>query len=380
MKRWLGWIAVVVVLAVVVVWRIAAIGETTPARSIEEIQAAEGIPVDVAVVREGRLTVVTDVAGVVEGLRQSTLRAPADYKAGPVHVSVGDRVRRGQRLLSFDSQTSPDRAARLAQARERYENAKRQYDRLAPLLDAGAISESDLDDARTALEVARADLADARLKLDVVSPIDGVVTLVAVRPGDAVASGDVVAQVAVLDSVRVTADVAQDVAARLRVGAAVHVAAVADAGVTAEGAHANAAGSIRRVALGADPTNRLFRVEAVLANADLRLRPGQTITMSVASEVTAASTLVPQRALLGQEDVTPGSSQEVYVVRGRRAQRTRVDLGAVATEVVAVRSGVVPGDTVVVFGANKVTDGVKVRIHHVETGSEGSSSKEAVAQ
>jgi multidrug efflux pump subunit AcrA (membrane-fusion protein) len=170
MKKIIIGAVVVVALGAVIAVRIAQRSDKTPARSIEEIHAEEGVPVDVATVRNDTISVVRLVSGVTSGVRQSVLRSPAAYKIAEVLVREGARVQRGDVLVRFDTRTSPDRMARLTQVTEAYENAKRQVVRLEPLFAAGAVAESDLDAARTQLAIAEADLRNSRLELETVSP------------------------------------------------------------------------------------------------------------------------------------------------------------------------------------------------------------------
>jgi membrane fusion protein (multidrug efflux system) len=362
MKKIVIWIVVVVVIAAIVYTRVGKRGEETPARSIGEIHAAEGVPVDVVTVRTGTVTVVREVTGVVQGIRQSTLRASGAYKIADVVAREGDRVRRGQTLIRYDTVISPDHMARLDQVTEAYENAKRQVDRLEPLFEEGAIAESELDAARTALAIAQADLRNARLELEVVSPLDGLATLIAVRSGDVVDVGDVVAQVAILDSVRVEADVSGEVVREVRAGAPVILEERFAAGRAAD----RVDGRITRVSLGANPDTKLFRVEAVLDNADGLLRPGLMVTVNAVIDRVGPVTVMPRLAILGDESVVPGSTHEVFAVNDGVAHRRTVEVGQVEDEVVEVVSGVTDGDKVVVFGANRLKDGVKTRFHKID--------------
>ncbi len=365
MKKIVIWVVVIVVVAAIVYSRVGNRSNEAPARSIGEIHAAEGVPVDVITVRTGTITVLREITGLVSGIRQSTLRASGDYKIAKVVTREGERVRRGQTLIRYDTAISPDRMARIDQVRESYENAKRQVDRLEPLYKEGAISESDLDAARTALAIAEADLRDARLELAVASPIDGVATLIAVRAGDSVESGDVVAQVAILDSVRIEADVSGEAVRELRSGAQVYLsefAAVQSAQYEAE----RADGRITRVSLGANPDTRLFRVEAVLDNADRSLRPGQVVTLEAVVDRVGPVTVMSQLAILGDKAVVPGSVHDVFVVDDGVAVRKSVEIGQSEEDVVEVVSGLANGDKVVVFGANRLKDGMKTKLHKVD--------------
>jgi RND family efflux transporter MFP subunit len=363
MKARIVWIAVVVVIVAGIAALISARGEDTPARSIAEIHEADGVPVDVATVHRGDVTVVVEVVGEVTGARQSTLRSSGEQKISRVNVREGQRVRRGQTLVEYDVAVSPDRVARLQQTREAYENAKRQVDRLEPLFETGAISESDLDAAKTQLAIAAANMRDSRLELEVVSPIDGVATLIAVREGDSVADGAVVAQVAALDSVRVVADVSGATAALLDRGDAVHAAG--DEVVRSEFAQVPR-GVIVRVSLGADPDTRLFRVEALLDNRDGRLMPGDVMRLGVVIDEADNTVVIPSAALQGEEAPRAGAAAPVFVIREGVARLVDVTLGLVADEDVEATSGVGPGERVVVFGANLLEDGAKVRLHRID--------------
>jgi membrane fusion protein (multidrug efflux system) len=358
MKKAIIWIVVIAVIVVVVATRMMRRDEGPAARSIEEIHAEEGVPVDVATVREGTITVIREITGLVSGIRQSVLRAPDDYKIEKVVVREGQRVKRGQTLAHFDTDISPDRMARVAQVRESYENAKRQVARLEPLYEEGAIAESELDAARTRLAIAEADLRNARLELEVVSPIDGVATLIACRSGDAVEAGDVVAQVAVLDSVRIESDVSGGTVSELRSGQPVYLDGMA-------GGEAPAPGRLTRVALGANPDTRLFRVEATLDN-NSELRPGLVVTLEVIVDRVGPVTVISESALLGDEAPAPGGRFDVWAVSDNTAVRTTIEIGQSAEGLVEVRSGLDNGDHVVIFGGNRLKDGAKIRLHRVD--------------
>jgi membrane fusion protein (multidrug efflux system) len=358
MKRVLIWIVVTAAIVVVVALRVTRSGKGPAARSIAEIHEEEGVPVDVATVRTGTITVVREITGEVSGIRQSVLRSPGDYKIETVEVSEGQRVKRGQTLVRFDTDISPERMARLVQARESFDNAKRQVARLEPLYREGAIAESELDAARTQLAIAEADLRRAKLDLEVVSPIDGVATFVAVRSGDAVEAGDVVAQVAVLDSMRVAADVAGGTVTELRSGQPVYLDG------TATGADPPR-GRLTRVALGANPDTRLFRVEATMKN-DGDLRPGLVVTLSVVVDRVGPVTVVSESALQIDEEPEPGGRYDVWAIVEGVAEKTAVEVGRSAEGLVEVRSGLTVDDQVVVFGANRLREGSKVRLHRVD--------------
>jgi membrane fusion protein (multidrug efflux system) len=198
--------------------------------------------------------------------------------------------------------------------------------------------------------------------LEVVSPLDGVATLIAVRAGDAVDVGDVVAQVAILDSVRVQADVSGEAVRELRAGQTVLLEARFAAGREPD----RVDGRITRVSLGSNPDTRLFRVEAILDNADRILRPGLTVTLDVVVDRVGPVTVMPRSAVVDDRAVVPGSEHEVFTVAGGVAGIKTVEIGQVSDELVELVTGVGDGDQVVVFGANRLKDGAKAKLHRVD--------------
>ncbi len=361
MKR-IVWIVVLVVIVGAGIFRVATRERKAPARSIQDIQAEQGIPVDVATVKRGAVRVVREVVGEVAGAQQSTLRSPGAQKIARVAVREGERVGRGQTLLEFDITVAPDRMARLSQVKETYENARRQVDRLTPLFAEGAVSESDLDAAKMQLAIAAADLRNARLEVELVSPINGFVTLVTVRAGDAVDDAAVLVQVAVLDSLRVDANVSATAAAELAPGDAVFVGFQTGSPEAPRAAD----GRIKRVSLGADPDTRLFRVEATIRDGQRRLAPGQVVTLGVVVDEAADAILMPAEAIESETALVKGSRVPVFVIRDGVAHRVEVELGRIGNHAVEVASGLAAGDQVVVFGANRLTDGARAQLHKVD--------------
>ena len=191
-----------------------------------------------------------------------------------------------------------------------------------------------------------------------VSPIDGIATLIACRSGDAVEAGDVVAQVAVLDSVRVEADVSGGTVTELRSGQQVYLDGMSDS-------EEPAPGMLTRVALGANPDTRLFRVEASLDN-DGALRPGLVVTLEVIVDRVGPITVISEAALLTDEAPLPGGRYDVWTVAGGTAAKSTIEIGQTAEGLVEVRSGLDEGDHVVVFGGNRLGEGAKVRLHRID--------------
>ena len=101
------------------------------------------------------------LSGTLE-LTEHGLGAPVPGRLQTLHVDEGDRVSRGQLLATL----------------ERYEQAKRDYERLNNLLREGGTTQQ-------AVELAALALADQQIS----SPVDGVILLKIHEPGEVVVAG-----------------------------------------------------------------------------------------------------------------------------------------------------------------------------------------------
>ena len=104
-----------------------------------------------------------------------------------------------------------------------------------------------------------------------------------------------------------------------------------------------------------DPDSRTLDVEAELANADGRLRPGLFGRMEIPRRTIPEALLVPLTAVIEFE-----REKAVYVVEEGRARRRTVELGPVIGERTVITAGLSPGDRVVVAGQQQVAEGQSV--------------------
>jgi HlyD family secretion protein len=191
--------------------------------------------------------------------------------------------------------------------------------------------------AGLALELAKLEKAhqEARRVLSLATPTadrNGVVTWTLTEEGAAVRKGDVVARVADLSAFRVDASVPDAYAGRLRVGLPVQVridALVLDGSVTDVLPTVQNGVITVRVAL-ADPSHAA-------------LRPNLRVEAFIVTDHRDRALRVRKGSSTGGEGV-----QQVFVIRGDRAERRRVRFGIASFDYVEVAEGLAAGDEVVV--------------------------------
>lgn len=322
--------------------------------------ASPVIPVELAVATpQGATTAV-----VATGRYGARDEVPLAFKTGGVVarllVDEGDAVRPGQRLAALDLR---EMDALVAAARAGVEKAQRDAERLARLAADSVATRTQAQDAATALDAARAALAQAQVNREysvITAPEGGVIQQRLLAPGALAAPGQ---PVLVLGGARrgavMRAGLPDRDAVRVRPGdpATVRFAALDGAPL---------AGRVLLVGRAADPRTGTYPVEVALTGAgalplglvgELRILPRPT---SRPTPGAAASVAVPMAAVLEPD----GDSATVLVMVSPRdtvPQPRRVRLLGADGDA-ALLDGVASGTLVVARGAAYVTPGTVVRV------------------
>ncbi|MCG6954654.1 MAG: efflux RND transporter periplasmic adaptor subunit [Gemmatimonadetes bacterium] len=267
-----------------------------------------------------------------------------------VHVDVGAAVRQGDALVSLDAS---DIRARVSAARAQAELAERSYTRIENLQADGAASLQELDQAKAALEGARAQRVEAEAQeayAVVRAPFGGVVTRRDVDPGDLAVPGRPLFTLVAPGALKVVAELPGQRAGTLSVGDRIRV--------RAEGvAHA---GRVTRVVPALGEGSRTFRVEATLDGSTAGLIPGTYARLEVEREGEGPR-WVPEDAV-----ITRGQLTGVFAVEADTVRLRWVRLGQHRDGAVELLAGPAGGLTVVRHPDPGLTDGRPVAAAHEE--------------
>jgi membrane fusion protein (multidrug efflux system) len=117
------------------------------------------------------------------------------------------------------------------------------------------------------------------------------------------------------------------------------------------------AGEVRYVSPGLRADTRALIVEAIVKNADGRLKPGLFATARIEQAAKSPALLIPSSAI--QKTAT---ANRVFVINGDHAEERLITLGQAEGDRIEAASGLVKGDRVIVAGLEKLKDGALVRI------------------
>jgi membrane fusion protein, multidrug efflux system len=264
----------------------------------------------------------------------------------------GDRVEKGKKVLQVEVKSVQ---TRVTEARARYEQAVKDYNRMKKLYEEQIVSRSQLDAAQTTLETSKAALEAAGLTLDdgsLSSPISGTLNQLNVDKGEYINPGQVVMKIVNIDKVKVELPVPEKDILYFEEGQ--HVVLELE---QRNGETRTFTGVIEFVSLTADPTTRTYTVKVLVENPEHILRPGMIVRAQLVRRQLEAAIAVPFFCIIDRED-----GKAVFVVEDGVAHVRSIEYGIFQRGIVEIRSGLNVGDRLVIVGQRNLVDGVRVEV------------------
>lgn len=338
----------------------------------------------------GRIVRNVEFSGVLVPNHTVNIFAKMAGLATTVSADVGNKVQAGQLLVQIDTkelnaQLAVSEAAAagvgdqavqvksgMETARLNLEMAQRSYERTKTLLDTKVVTQSQLDDAQTKLDLAKAayetasrqyqtvsgsGLAQAQAQVNfikvqisnstITSPISGIVTNRNINPGEITSMSSPLLSIADVAVLKLQGNVSQDDVVRISVGGRVNV--VVDALSTN-----TYAGRVEQVGPIAAATGQYFPIVVSLKN-DGRLLAGMTAKASF-TWTGSEGILIPLSAVRDNQD----GHASVFVLADGRAHVRNVALGPRNDSEVLVISGLAASEPVAVSNVSALVDGMEV--------------------
>jgi RND family efflux transporter MFP subunit len=328
-------------LAAVVVWSGGFLSNKVDPAVLEH-EAGLAIPEGAATfeVAVESAPVRVEVVGTTASEEKINLSARIPAYVSEIFASAGDRVKKGQVLLTLDDR---DIRQQLAGAEAQLNQAQTEYDRAKQLFEREATTQQALTAAESMLAGARAQVEQVKVMLtyaQVTSPIDGIVTDRRIEAGDLANPG--MPLLAVYDPVRMRleAPVPVRLIDRLALGQAVEVALERPARVFQ--------GKVSEIVSEVDAASRTQLVKVRLDGVEGDVLPGTFGRLWVDAGPREA-VFVPASAV-----VRIGQLAFVQAVRDGRAVRRLVKTGPERNGSIEILSGLRAGDVLL---ANPIQEG-----------------------
>ncbi len=292
------------------------------------------------------------VAGVIRGIHEALLSARVAGEVQRVNVRLGERVVKGQALLTLSSRTL---GADLSQAAARRDFAASNYARIDRLYQDKSASRAEWEAARQSRDEAEAAYHAAKARLGwttITSPFPGRIVSRVAQEGEEVQPGTPLLTVADDRRLEVVAHVPDAL-----------VSGLAPASPVRFVSHGHEyAGRLVEISSGSDPVTHTVPVKVLLAptrkatakDRNAGLRPGGFGKLYIPVPGRAAIR-VPAKALIDHEGL-----HELFVVTSGHAELRYVRVGRSVGDMVEILSGLSPTEEVVLDPPSTLVDGMAV--------------------
>lgn len=338
-------------------------------------------PVTLMEVKTTTVPVRFEYVGQTAGSKEAEVRARVQGILEKRTYQEGGAVKAGQTLFIIDPKPyaaqAEQAAAALAQAQAQHAQAKRNLERLKPLVADSAISRREYDDAvsneetsAAAVKQAQARLTEAKLNLSyttVTAPVSGYASRALKSEGSLVTPGQdsLLTTVSQIDPMYVNFSIAENEQLRIsrQIAAGTLIAPDAKKGYEisvrqADGSIFPRKGRLEFIDPRINPATGSFDARALIPNRDAALKPGQFVRVIVEGATRPDAVLVPQPAVMegpqGKFVYVAGKSDKGQDVALPRpvAVGDWVEIGGANQWI--VESGLQPGEKVIVDGMAKI--------------------------
>jgi RND family efflux transporter MFP subunit len=338
--------------------------------------AARAIPVEVVNAVKKPVPVRVDALGNVTPIASVAIKSRLETEIVGVHFEDGALVKEGDLLFTLDNRALQAQIRQaegvLARDKAALEAAERDIRRYTELVAKNATPVTNLDNAKTQADTARANIKADEAALEnlkvqlsyttIRAPIAGRISAASVKVGNFVRPSDVapLATINQIAPIYVSFGLPQRLLPEVR-------DAMAEGGATIEalvpGERRRAAGRLSMIENTVEMATGMVMLRATVENKDELLWPGTLVNVQLTLRVESGVTVPNVAVQVGQ------SGSFVYVVKEGAAAVRPVTVARTYEGEAVIDKGLQDGETVVTDGQLLLTNGTRVTVREAKTGS-----------
>lgn len=306
------------------------------------------------------------VSGKIQASNSADLSTRMMGYVNQVHVNVGDKVRKGQLLVSINNSDLQAKRAQvnagITEANAALKNAQKDYNRFKNLFADNSASQKEMDDMTANFEMAKARVEGAnQMKNEInaqfaysniTAPFSGTITSKNVEAGNMANPGVVLISMETPGDFEVMAMVPETEISAIKKGTAVDV--------VVKSINKTIKGKVAEVSSSAKNTGGQYLVKIDVEKTEANILSGMftTVHFPVERKATSSMVLIPTDAI-----VTNGQLSGVYTVSQSNTALLRwLRLGRTFGDQVEVLSGLNADEAYIVSAEGKLFNGAKITI------------------
>ncbi len=313
------------------------------AKKTEQTTDTEILEIKTTIVHKKKVDQLYEYTAMVQANAVNHIAPTIPGRIDAIYVEVGDMVKKGAKLVQMD-------ASSLLQAKAQLDNLEVTFRRIDGLYKSGGIAKAEWDAQHTALEVARTSYQNLLTNTELLSPMNGIVTMRNYDSGD-IFSGNPILQIQEITPVKLKINISESEYPKVKTGMNAKIKVD-----VYEKDEFN--GKISLIYPVIDPRTHTFTAEITIPNSNKKIRPGMYARATMNFGV-HESVVVSDIAIIKQQ----GSSDHyVYVHKDGVAEYRKVKLGKRLENRYEILSGIEDGEEVIITGHNKLNNGKKVKV------------------
>ena len=320
----------------------------------QQAERVKTIPVTIDTARVVKFEHFFEVHGSVAAEENAALYAEAPGIVKTIHVVEGQKVKKGDAIISLDASSLESSYKELKKG---YELAEKVYEKQEKLWDQKIGSEMQYLEAKTNKESLEQKLQTMKEQMDMYvirAPFDGIVDIISPKVGEAAAPGFPVARVMNLAKVYLEADVSEKYLNNVNEGSLVEIKFPA----IGESIFAKVARAGEYI----NPSNRTFKVKVVFDNPQGKYKPNQLAVLKIRDYAAMEAVVIPSRVI--QEDRNGQSYVYTYTPKANFSivKKLPIKLGVSYEGMTEIIDGIPGGTAFVDKGSKSIQDGDAITI------------------
>lgn len=288
---------------------------------------------------------------VVEPNRIVNISTEIEGRIESIPVIEGTNVKKGDLLIKLNTDLL---VPQYEMAESQLKRDEIEYKRMANLVKDEAIAQSDLDNAKTKLDISKAQFNEIKTRLErasIFAPTSGVLNQIPVEEGEYISIGTPVAEIVENDTVKVVVEIPERDISFFSKGENAEVHA------DFKGQEKVMSGEITFISVLADNLTRSTRIEITLPNEEKCFHSGQIVNVVLTRQILKNVIMVPLAAVIPLEN-----GNAVYVANSTTAKRHDVEIGIIKGDEVQIKSGLQENENLIISGHRFVVPGQTVNI------------------
>ena len=317
--------------------------------SIASPQESSMTPVEAKIILPERIENVIKVTGAIIANESVALKIEISGKVETINFKEGQRVKKGDLLLSINDDEIVAQLERLKYTQKLNEDME--Y-RMRQLLEKEAISREEYDISLTTLNTTLSDIKEREARIakhKLYAPFDGIIGLRQVSEGSYITSSDLLANIYNINPIKIEFSVPGKYTALVNKGDTINFKVEASDNVFL--------GTIYAVEPRIDPRTRTLQIRAICDNDDEVLIPGQFANIDYILNVLPDALMVPSESLIPELN-----SHKIFTYKNGMVDQGIVNIGIRTEKSVQITQGINPGDTVITTGILQIRQGMPVDV------------------